>query len=133
MFGSSRQNSTSRFTLLYGWNYYENCGRPAVLGHITNNVIYKRLAPGVLDELRKMVLRDEKGRLETKLVRGLTPNYRPPKLSEQLTGTTMIAKYSPNLQVFNQRLDREYPQYGKTLPLPFPEKLKELARESEHS
>ncbi len=114
---------------LYGWNYYENCGRPGVLGKITNNLIYKRIAPGVLDELRKMIPRDEKGRLKQKLFQGLTRNYGHPKLREHLTGTTMIAKYSPNLEVFNDRMDREYPMYGKTMPLPFPEKLEELTHE----
>jgi P63C domain len=114
---------------LYGWDYYENCGRPAVLGHVTNNLIYKRLAPGVLDALRKKVPRDEKGRLKKKLFQGLTPDYGHPKLREQLVGTTMIAKYSPTLEVFVERLDREYPQYGKTMKLPFPEKLEALAHE----
>lgn len=86
-------------------------------------------APGVLEELRKMVPRDERGRLKTKLFRGLTPDFGHPKLREQLLGTTMIAKYSPALEVFYKRLDLEYPQYGKTMPLPFPEKLEELAHE----
>lgn len=45
----------------------------------------------------------------------------------------MLAKYSPNLTIFKERIDREYPQYGKTLPLPFPEKLQELAEESTRS
>jgi hypothetical protein len=114
---------------LYGWDYYENCGRPAVLGHITNNLVYKRLAPGVLEALRKKVPRDEKGRLRKKLFQALTPSYGYLKLREQLTGTTMIAKYSLDLETFTARLDREYPQYGKTMPLPFPEKLQVLADE----
>lgn len=118
---------------LYGWDYYENCGRPAVVGHITNNVIYKRMPPGVLEELRGMVPRDEKGRLKKKLFQGLTPDVGHPKLREQLVGTTMIAKYSPTLEVFYKRLDQEYPQYGKTMPLPFPEKLQELAHEVSQS
>jgi hypothetical protein len=55
---------------LYGWDYHENCGRPAVLGHITNNLVYKRLAPGVLEELRRKIGRDDKGRLKEKLFQG---------------------------------------------------------------
>ena len=66
---------------------------PAVLGHITDNVIYKRMPPGVLKEPRKIVPRDEKGRLKKKLFQGLTPDIGHPKLREQLVGTTMIAKY----------------------------------------
>jgi len=42
----------------------------------------------------------------------------------------MLAKYWPSLAIFKERLDREYPQCGTTLPLPFPEKLQELAQES---
>jgi hypothetical protein len=30
-------------------------------------------------------------------------------------------KYSPNWQIFMKRLDKEYPQYGKTMMLPFPD------------
>jgi hypothetical protein len=30
-------------------------------------------------------------------------------------------KYSPNWRVFMQRLDREFPQWGKNYLLPFPE------------
>ena len=44
-----------------------------------------------------------------------------------LEGETMLAKCWPNLQGFNDRLDREYPQYRATLKLPFPEKLEALA------
>jgi P63C domain len=58
--------------------------RPSVLGHITNNLIYKRLAPGVLSELHNMIPRDEKGRLKAKLHQGLTENYDHPKLREQI-------------------------------------------------
>jgi hypothetical protein len=64
-----------------------------------------------------------------KLFQALTPSYGYLKLRGQLAGTTMIAKYSPDLGTFTTRLDREYPQYGKTMPLPFPEKLQLLADE----
>jgi hypothetical protein len=65
---------------LYGWDYYENCGRPGVLGHITTNLVYKRLAPQVLDELRKKIPLDENGRLKKKLFQALTPDFGHPKL-----------------------------------------------------
>lgn len=67
--------------------------------------------------------------MKRKLFQGLTQDYGHPKLREQLIGTTMIAKYSPSLEVFHNRLDQEYPQYGKTMPLPFSDKLEELAHE----
>ncbi|MFZ1887597.1 MAG: P63C domain-containing protein [Candidatus Binataceae bacterium] len=115
---------------LYGWDYHENCGKPSVLGHITNNLVYKRLAPGVLEELRRKIPRDDKGRLKKKLFQGLTPTYGHPKVRELLAGETMLAKYSPNLETFMERVDLEYPQYGQTMKLPFPEKLEALADEA---
>ena len=35
----------------------------------------------------------------------------------------MLAKYSPDLMTFMKRVDLEYPQYGQTMKLPFPETL----------
>jgi hypothetical protein len=55
----------------------------------------------------------------------LTSSYGHPKLREQLAGITMIAKYSPTLEVFAKRLDQDYPEYGTMMPLPVPEKPKE--------
>lgn len=105
---------------LNAWKYEDNCGRPAVLGHWTNNIVYKRLAPGVLDELRRVTPRDESGRLKHKLFQHLTGDVGHPKLKEHLAGVKMLMKYSPNWKVFMERLDREYPQWGSTLMLPFP-------------
>jgi hypothetical protein len=36
----------------------------------------------------------------------------------------MLMKYSPNWQVFMDRLDREFPQWGSNLMLPFPDDYK---------
>jgi hypothetical protein len=33
----------------------------------------------------------------------------------------MLVKYAPNWRVFMDRMDREYPQWGTNLLLPFPE------------
>jgi surfactin synthase thioesterase subunit len=42
----------------------------------------------------------------------------------------MLAKYSPDLVTFMKRVDLEYPQYGQTMKLPFPETLESLANEA---
>ena len=42
----------------------------------------------------------------------------------------MLAKYATDLKTFMRCMDLEYPQYGKTKPLPFPEKLEALAGEA---
>lgn len=103
------------------WEYHENCGRPGVVGHWTNNIVYKRLAPGVLEELRKQTPRTPGGDFKNKLFQRLTEDFGHPKLREHLTGVIMLMKYSPNWEVFMDRLDREYPQWGTTMLLPFPD------------
>ena len=45
--------------------------RPGYIGHLTNDLVYARLAPGVLDELRRRTPRDDKGRLKQHLHRRL--------------------------------------------------------------
>lgn len=103
------------------WEYSDNCGRPGILGHWTNNIVYKRLAPGVLEELKRRAPADEKGRRKVKLFQHLTDEVGHPKLREHLAGVTMLMKYSPDWQVFMDRLDREYPQWGANLLLPYPD------------
>jgi hypothetical protein len=44
-----------------------------------------------------------------------------PKLREHLIGVVMLMKYSPNWKVFMDRIDMEYPQWGKNYLLPFPD------------
>ncbi len=48
---------------LRGLDYPQfNVKRPQYFGTLTNDLVYKRLAPGVLDELKRVTPRDEKGR-----------------------------------------------------------------------
>jgi P63C domain len=106
---------------LNNWPYEEGCGRPGVIGHWTTNIVYKRLAPGVWQELDRITPRAESGRLKHKLFQRLTSDFGHPKLREHLTGVVMIMKYSPDWKIFMDRLDHEYPQWGDSLLLPFPD------------
>lgn len=94
---------------------------PQIVGHWTNNIVYRRLAPGVLDELQRLTPRNEDGRLDHHMHRHLTGEYGHPKLSEHLTAVTLLMKYSRNWRIFMERLDTEYPQHGATKMLPFPD------------
>jgi hypothetical protein len=62
---------------------------------------------------RIVTMSDTKG-LKKKLFQGFTSDFGHPKLREHLAGVTMLLKYSPTLEVFKDRLDIEYPQWGKT-------------------
>lgn len=106
---------------LNGWQYEEGAGRPGVIGHWTNNIIYRRLAPGVWQELNRHTPRDDKGRLKQKLFQRLTEDIGHPKLREHLAAVVMLMKYSPNWEIFMERLNKEFPQWGDTWMLPFPD------------
>jgi P63C domain-containing protein len=106
---------------LNNWRYEEKAGRPGVIGHWTNNIVYKRLAPGVWEELKRVTPKTPSGHHKNKLFQRLTEDVGHPKLREHLSAVVMLMKYSPNWQVFMDRLDREFPQWGKTYLLPFPD------------
>ena len=92
--------------------------RPQYFGLLTNDIVYKRLAPGVLYELQKTVPRNEIGRPKAKYFQKLTSNIGYPKLREHLGGVVAIMKLSSDYQDFKHKLNRLFPHYGETLPLP---------------
>lgn len=88
--------------------------RPQYFGLLTNDIVYKRLAPGILDELKKENAKDEKkGRLHQRL----TPNMGHPKLREHLASSVTIMKLSKNYPDFIEKLNTIHPRYGDTIPL----------------
>ena len=93
--------------------------RPRYFGHLTNDVVYKRLAPGVLDELKKVTPRDESGRHKQRLFQRLTTNVGYPKLREHLGSVVTLMKLSDSWEDFIYKLDRIHPRVGDTLVIPF--------------
>ncbi|MBN3571319.1 P63C domain-containing protein [Burkholderia cenocepacia] len=92
--------------------------RPQYFGVLTNDIVYRRLAPGVLDELKR-VSKGENGRPKHKLFQKLTQNIGYPKLREHLGSVVTLMKLSDNYRDFIQKLDKIHPPYGKTMQLPF--------------
>lgn len=94
--------------------------RPKYFGLITNNLVYSRLAPGVLAELKKMSPVDEKGHRKTKLFQGLTPDIGHPKLKEHLAGVTSVMRVAKvqglEWTQFLKLMDGTHPPY-KPMPL----------------
>lgn len=94
--------------------------KPAYVGHLTNDIVYKRLAPGVLAELRRMNPRMEDGKRRSHHHRWLTRDVGHPKLKEHLMKLTVLMRASSNWDQFKALLDRALPQYGKSYELPLP-------------
>jgi P63C domain len=90
--------------------------RPQYVGHLTNDLVYARLAPGVLGELKRLTPRDDKGRLKHHLHRRLTEDIGHPKLLQHLSSVTALMRASDTWTQFKALVDRALPKY-KALPL----------------
>lgn len=98
---------------LRGWDYKPlDTSRPGVVGKYTNNFIYERLAPGVLEELRKINPANEKGRRAHKHFQKLTPDTGHPKLKEHISNVVVLMKASSNWKGFIEMINRALPKYS---------------------
>lgn len=93
--------------------------RPQYFGNLTNDIVYKRLAPGVLEELKRSVPKTANGRPKDLLHRRLTPDLGHPKLREHMASVVTAMKLSDDYSDFKTKLDRLHPRYDETLPLDF--------------
>ena len=104
---------------LKGWPGPDGVKRPSVIGTYTNDIVYDRLAPGVLDELRRINPPVSPGRRRHKHFQWLTGDVGHPRLKEHLVGVMALMRAAPNWGVFQRSLQRAYPKLNETLPLPF--------------
>jgi P63C domain len=108
---------------LRGWRFpdlpEDQRKRPILVGKLTNDVVYDRLAPGIREELQRLTPRDDKGRLKHKLFQRLTEDTGHPKLREHLASVVALMKASDNWQQFMRMINRSLPKYGTTRLLEF--------------
>lgn len=103
---------------LRGWQYQEfSVKRPIIAGRLTNDIIYQRLAPGVLGELKRITPKDPKGRLRHRYFQRLTEDIGNPALREHLASVITLMKASTNWRKFYAMLNRALPKWGSTLPM----------------
>jgi hypothetical protein len=93
--------------------------RPQYFGYLTNDIIYSRIAPGVLSELKRTQPKTSSGKPKGTLQQRLTPELGHPKLREHLASVTTIMALSDDYDDFMAKLDKRHPRYDQTLPLPF--------------
>ena len=106
---------------LRGLEFPRDTGKhPQYFGHLTNDIVYARLAPGVLEKLRRVVPKRESGKgRKYPFTRRLTEEIGHPKLREHLASVTTIMKLSDGYDDFGRKLDRIHPSYDETMQLPF--------------
>jgi hypothetical protein len=88
--------------------------RPQYFGLLTNDIVYERLAPGLLHELKRQANKDEK---KAHLHRRLTQEVGHPKLREHLASVVTIMKLSDDYPDFIGKLNRVHHRYGETIPM----------------
>jgi len=102
---------------LKDWSGPDGVKRPSVIGHYTNDFVYSRLAPSVLDELRELNPRLPSGHRSNRHHQWFTPEFGHPKLKEHLTAVIALMRAAPNWESFRRSLQRAFPRYGETMSL----------------
>ncbi|WP_072432797.1 P63C domain-containing protein [Azotobacter vinelandii] len=83
--------------------------RPQYFGLLTNDIVYERLAPGLLEELKKQAAKDEK---KKHLHRRLTQEVGHPRLREHLASVVTAMKLSNDYPDFISKMNRLHPRFG---------------------
>lgn len=91
--------------------------RPQVVAKYTNDFVYERLAPGILDELQRRNPKDERGNRKAAHHRWLTEDVGDPVLAQHLYAVIGLMRVANDWDQFKAMLDRAFPKRGQTLPL----------------
>jgi hypothetical protein len=96
--------------------------RYPIVGQYINDLVYRRLAPGLLDELTRKSPKNEKGHRPNKLHQWLTDDVGHPALAQHLHTIIMFQRVSIangySWQKFTHMVDQAMPKKGATLELP---------------
>jgi len=105
---------------LYGLSYPPKKAhfRPGFIGTLTNEVVYERLAPELLPELKKEATKLEK---KARLHQFLSSDVGHPKLREHLASLITLLKLSNSPEEFKQKVDLIHPRFGNTYEMNFNE------------
>lgn len=104
------------------WND-QSTHRSHAVAKYTNDLVYARLAPGILDELQAKNPKDEKGRRKAKHHQWLTDDVGHPALAQHLYAVIGFMRASGSWQQFITMLNLAYPKRGDTMMLPFMSEL----------
>ena len=95
---------------LRGWGHFPGAGQkmPQVVGKYTNQLVYKQLPDGVLEELKNRTPRNEKGRHVVKLHQSLSSETGVKHLDRHLVSVITLMKVSETWDDFMYLFDKSY-------------------------
>lgn len=92
--------------------------RPSVVGKYTNDLVYERIAPGLLQELQRKNPKKSDGSRKAKHHQWLTEDVGDPALAQHLHALVGLMRASTDWMQFKRLVDRAFPKRGQTLELP---------------
>ena len=102
---------------LKGWAWKGSSRRPGVVGHYINDLIYDRLGPGVLDELKRKNPSDGHGRRKSRHTQWLTEDIGHPALAQHMYATIGLMRAHNDWRSFQSFFKRAFPKKGENLAL----------------
>lgn len=103
---------------LHHWPYDPaSVKRPGVVGKFTDQFVYQPLPRGVLDELRRVNPKSERGYRRAKHHQFLTDDVGNPHLQQQITATTTLMRAAEDWPSFKRMFTRAFPQTGDQMDL----------------
>jgi P63C domain len=104
---------------LRGWTKGSTNGSagPRVIGSYTKDIVYARLAPGIIEELERRNP-SEHGKRKSKHHQWLTEDVGHPALAQHLHAVVTLMRISKTWSQFMEFLDTAHPVRGDTLRLP---------------
>jgi hypothetical protein len=91
--------------------------RPQIVGRYTIDLVYSRLAPGIVKELRQRNPKDENGYRKSAHHQWLTADVGHPRLAEHLYGIIGLMRAHDDWDAFMKSVERAYPKRGPNLDM----------------
>ena len=110
---------------LRGWQYSPfSVKRPQYVGKLTNKLVYEKLPPGVLKELREKNPVTPKGYRKHRHHQFLTEDIGNPHLGRHIASVTTLMRAAPNWKNFERLFKRAFRKEGEheQIEMPFMEK-----------
>lgn len=102
------------------WNYdASTVRRPGVVGRYINDIVYERLAPNILDELKNLNPSNEKGYRRVRHHQFLSNDIGHPALSQHIYALMGLMRSSRDWDSFYMSLQRAYPKKNEQMLLDF--------------
>ena len=104
---------------LRGWEWKGmKVNRPSVVGKYTKDLVYERIAPGLLNELERKNPKHTVGRRKAKHHQWLTEDVGDPALAQHLYAVIGLMRASSDWSQLKRLMNRAFPRKGDTLDLP---------------